>query len=550
MNENLTEIVAPSVWWGWGDPARSAGVPEHVARVLVDELGARPAETPPVPLADVRMPASRLSADDLAALAETGCEVLTDRAERAAHAGGKSYPDLWRRRHGDCEQAPDAVLCPHDEAEVAALLVACERLGVAVVPYGGGTSVVGGVQPEPGGFRAVVTVDLRHLAAVISIEPENLRATFGAGLRGPAMEAALAARGCTLGHYPQSHQEAGVGGYVATRSAGQASTGYGRSDQLVERVRICTPRGVLDLGGSAPASAAGPRVIELVIGSEGTLGIITEVTMRLHPAPAAKRYAGWLFESFDAAREALRDAVHAYGKAQLPAVCRVSDEEETRIALAQIGGAKAAVVRKYATLRGLRAPCLGIFVWEGDPETTGLAKHQIERTLSRHGAVRLGPVAARSWEKGRFGAPYLRDHLLGRGLLVETLETAQSWSAAVSTYRAVQDALRDALGDRASVQCHISHVYETGVSLYFTFLAAEEDDPLAQWRRAKAAASEAIVATGATITHHHAVGIDHAPYLAAETGELALDVLRSVKATLDPAGILNPGKLMNGGRRG
>lgn len=549
MNENLTEVVPPSVWWGWGDPARSHGVPEHVAQMLADEFGASLHEQPPAGLDDVRIPEPRLTDDAMQALRATGCEVLTDRAERAAHSGGKSFPDLYRRRAGDCSQAPDAVVCPHAEAEVVALLEACVENGIAVVPYGGGTSVVGGLEPLRGEHEAVISVDLRHLAEMISIEAENHRATFGAGMRGPALEAALQPHGFTLGHYPQSHQQGSIGGYVATRSAGQASTGYGRSDELVERVRVVTPQGVLDLGGTAPASAAGPRLIDLVIGSEGTLGIITEVTMRIHRAPGHKRYAAWLFGSFDTGRQALRDAMHECGPGQMPAVCRLSDEEETRIALAQIGGAKATLVQRYAGLRGMHAPVIGIFLWEGDEETTGFGKHRCELVFARHGGVRLGPVAARSWEQGRFSAPYLRDHLMGRGMFVETLETAQSWDDAMTTYRAVQAAIQDALGPEASVQCHISHVYETGASLYYTFLAKAEDDALAQWQRVKRAASEAIVATKATITHHHAVGTDHAPYLAAETGELALDVLRAAKRTLDPAGILNPGKLMHGGPR-
>lgn len=550
LNENLIEQVPPSVWWGWADPARSHGVPAHVAKVLVDELGARPDEQPPVSLADVDMRESRLDDADLAALRDAGCEVLTDRAERAAHSGGKNYVDLYRRRQGDCTNAPDAVVCPHSEPEISTLLAVCAERGIAVVPYGGGTSVVGGVEPQSGGFTRVVSVDLRHLAALISIEPENRRATLGAGMRGPAAELALRAHGFTLGHYPQSHQEASIGGYAATRSAGQASTGYGRIDTLVQRIRCVTPSGVVDVGGAAPASAAGPRLVDMIVGSEGALGIITEVTLRIHRLPEMKRYAGWIFSSFDVARQALRDAMHECGTGQMPAVCRVSDEEETRIALAQIGGVKAAGLRRYAAMRGMDSPCLGIFIWEGEEETTSFGKHRVESIFARHGGVRLGPVAARSWEKGRFSAPYLRDHLIGRGLLVETLETAQSFTGAMTTYRAVQSAIQEALGDRASVQCHISHVYPSGVSLYYTFIAPADDDAVGQWRRVKAAASEAIVATRATISHHHAVGVDHAPYLEAETGRLGQAVLRAVKETLDPAGIMNPGKLTTARPRG
>lgn len=549
-SDNLTEQLPPSVWWGWADPTRSGGVPPHVARLVVAELGAQPQERAAVPLAEVTMRASRLDAADLSDLAGTGCAVLTGRQERAAHSGGKSYPDLYRRRTGDCTTAPDAVVCPHSEAEVVALLAVCVRRGIAVVPYGGGTSVVGGLEPLAGDGDRVVTVDLRHLAGLVRIEPENERATFAAGMRGPAAERALRAHGFTLGHYPQSHQEASIGGYVATRSAGQASTGYGRIDELVQRVRCVTPSGVVDVGGTAPASAAGPRLLDLLVGSEGTLGVLTEVTLRVHRIPRTRRYAGWLFDSFEGARRALRRAAQECGPGQLPAVCRVSDEEETRIALAQVGGVKAAGLSRYAALRGMPAPCLGIFVWEGDAETTGFGKHRVEAVLARHGGVRLGPAPARAWERGRFAAPYLRDHLIGRGLLVETLETAQSWSGLDGTYRAVRAALSAALGVPASVQCHISHVYPTGASLYFTFLAPAEPDPLRQWRRVKAAASQAIVATGGTISHHHAVGTDHAPYLEAENGPLGQAMLRAVKRTLDPSGIMNPGKLLSDGPRG
>ncbi len=545
MNENLSEQVAPSIWWGWGDPAKAGSLSPDAEKMLRDEYGVDPAPTfPPVSLEQVRMPESALEADDLRALRGTDSDVLLDTGDRASHSGGKSYPDLYRRRTGDCEDAPDAVVCPRSEQAIADILAICVERNLAVVPYGGGTSVVGGLEPLRGGKRALLSLDLRHLASMTDLDENNRTATFGAGIRGPAIEAALRGHKLTLGHYPQSHQQASLGGYVATRSAGQSSTGYGRSDELVQRVRVITPRGPIDLGSDVPASAAGPKLIDLLIGSEGTLGVISEVTMHVHSAPATKKYAAWAFESFAGGARALQAAAHECGKNQLPAVCRLSDAEETRIGLVMSGGLKAKAVSKYLDVRGASKPALGLFVWEGDDDVTALAKKKVEKVLSSHGGIRLGGTAAKSWEHGRFASPYLRDVLMSRGVFVETLETAASWSRLQATYLTVQSAIEEALGSPSSVQCHISHVYDAGASLYFTFLARAEDDPLAQWRRVKTAASEAIVDAGATITHHHAVGTDHAPYLSHEIGDLGLDVLRAVKSTLDPAGVLNPGKLM------
>jgi len=393
-----------------------------------------------------------------------------------------------------------------------------------------------------------VTVDLRRLDRLLHVAPVARLATFQPGVRGPDIERALEPHGLTLGHYPQSHQEATLGGYVATRSAGQASTGYGRIDDTVLGVRMATPRGELVLGGRSPASAAGPRLLDVVIGSEGTLGIITEATLRVAPRPTAKRYAAWLFPSFRAGSEALRGLAQQVGPGLLPEVCRLSDEEETRVNLALAGRAGTALLR-YGHARGLREPVLVILVWEGTD--AGALKHRQslgERVLGREGGRRLPTRVARAWEKGRFTGPYVRDQLMSRRLLVDTLETATTWDRLGPLHAAVGTAIRSSLTDGgrgAVVMCHVSHLYATGASLYFTFVATESADPLAQWRAVKTAATDAIVAGGGTITHHHGVGVDHAPWLAAEIGELGVDVLRAIKTELDPSGILNPGKLVS-----
>ncbi|TQM64717.1 FAD-binding oxidoreductase [Humibacillus xanthopallidus] len=560
--DELTRSIPRSVWYGWGDPAEAPPLSAGAWSALASWGVARGPQTPPVALEAVELPPIALGDKEVAALREVvgSDHVHTDRRSRVEHAGGKSYPDLWRLRHGDGSEAPDVIVEPADAAEVQRLLEVCAERRIAVVPFGGGTSVVGGV----GGVEArggaveggdtgeqrcagVVAVDLRRLDQLLHVDPVARLATFQPGLRGPDIERALEPHGLTLGHFPQSHQEATLGGYVATRSAGQASTGYGRIDDNVLGVRLATPRGELVLGGRSPASAAGPRLLDLVVGSEGALGIITEATLRVAPRPAAKRYAAWLLPSFHAGSEALRGLAQEVGPGLLPDVCRLSDEEETRVNLA-LAGRSGAVLRRYGRVRGLEEPALVVLVWEGTDSAALKHRQSVcERVLGRDGGRRLPARVARAWEKGRFAGPYLRDELMGRRILVDTLETATTWDRLGPLHAAVGSAIRSSLADGGRgvvVMCHVSHVYATGASLYFTFVAGESADPLAQWRAVKSAATEAIVAGGGTITHHHGVGVDHAPWLGAEIGDLGLDVLRAIKTELDPTGILNPGKLI------
>ena len=330
---------------------------------------------------------------------------------------------------------------------------------------------------------AAISLDLGRLDA-LAVDRVSLTATFGAGLRCPRAEARLQARGLTLGHFPQSFELATVGGCVATRSAGQASTGYGRIDSLVRGVRLRAPAGELS-SKTLPASAAGPSLRELVAGSEGTLGVIVDATLAMPALPA-----------------------HARTRRGLPRDHRLRGHTGH--------GPVAPPARGLAAARGRGRP--------------------------------LGAPPGSAWLTGRYAGPYLRDELLGRGLLVETLETAATWGRLDALYRAVADAIRGALGARGTpglVGCHVSHLYPTGASLYYTFIArSDRDAPLDQWRAVKRAAGDAIVAHGGTITHHHAIGRDHAPWMPAEVGELGLELLAAAKQRLDPAGVMNPGKLL------
>ncbi len=540
-------------WWGWGDPAHPPGLPAHALDFLRETVGLAERPRPPVALEHVRMPAPTISPSALAALAEiVGAEHVRDgHAERVLHAAGKGYPDLVRLRAGEPEGAPDAVLYPAGHEQLRALLELCARSSLAVVPFGGGTSVVGGVAPLRGAHGGVLALDMSRMADVIDLDERSATVSVQAGIRAPALERHLAARGLTLGHFPQSFEYVSLGGCAATRSAGQASSGYGAIEKMVLGLRLAAPAAEIELP-AIPASAAGPGLRQLLVGSEGTLGVISELALRVRPAPRERIYEGVFFEDFAAGEQALRALAREHA---LPEVARLSDEQETRmsLALADAGGVKGRVGRAYLRLRGYRGGCVAILGFEGHGEELACRRRRALALVRDHGGLAVGPAPGEAWLKGRFAAPYLRDELLTHGVMVETLETAAQWSNVARLHRSVGEAIAGALGagGRAGgtpslVMCHLSHVYETGASLYFTLIARQrEGDELGQWRAVKQAAGDAIMAGGGTITHHHAVGRDHARWMPQEIGAGGVAVLRALKSELDPAGIMNPGKLLD-----
>ena len=493
---------------------------------------------------DLHVPESALPAEDAAALTRLIGDgaVVTDPRARLACAGGLSYLDLLARRT-DALRPPDAVVTPVDEDGVAAVLAWAQERGYAVVPRGGGTSVVGGLRSNA---AVVIAVSTERLDRIWEVDHESHLVTVGAGITGPELERQLATMDLTLGHYPQSWQRASIGGYIATRSAGQASTGYGRSDDMVAAVTAVTPRGVFT-AGRPPASAAGPDLLQLLVGSEGAFGIITRVTLRVRSLPATSNYTAVIFPDYLAGLDAFRGLVQARNAAD---VMRLSDPEETAVTLAMNGpsGRTAELLDRYMRARGVAEPSLAILGWDGSRSSVAARHAAAIGELRRRGAVSLSAAIGNAWERHRFSGPYLRDTLMDEGYLVETLETAARWSQVSSVRHAVTRALHEGLavppGTTPFVMSHVSHVYETGASLYFTVIAvADPDDPAGQWRNAKAAATQALVDAGATITHHHAVGRDHAPWLSEEIGLLGVELLRAVKATLDPHDVLNPGVL-------
>jgi alkyldihydroxyacetonephosphate synthase len=533
--------VPPMQWDAWGDPSLAAPLSEGTSTLIRGMLGVSGEITlPTLDPSTVTVSPSRLSDADLAGLRGIVGDAFasTADADRLLRAGGKSTPDLLRRRR-PTQEAPDAVVLPATDEEVAALLAWCEENRVAVVPFGGGTSVVGGVDPDAGRFRAAITVDLRRMDALIDLDEVSQVATLGAGVTGPDAEELLGERGYSLGHFPQSFRFATIGGFAVTRSSGQASAGYGRFDDMVQALTLVTPRGTL-VAGRSPKNAVGPDLRQLVMGSEGAFGIVTRVSVRVHRVPAVTEYEGWRFNSFTDAAAAFR-AVAQEGV--MPTVMRVSDEVETALNLArptEIGESSDEDLPDKQVPGG----CLAITTFEGSPTAVAARAGVVREIFTAAGGQSLGPGPAQAWEHGRFSGPYLRDALLDIGVGCETLETVTSWANLDALKAAVTAALSEALPEPTVVMCHISHTYATGASLYFTVVYRQDGEPLDQWMAAKRTVSQAITDAGASITHHHAVGRDHRPWLSAEIGELGVDALRAVKDVLDPAGVCNPGKLV------
>lgn len=537
-------------WWGWGEDGNDGPVKPGARAMLADACGwPDGVDNPPVALEDVQLPVSALpsSVRERFESAVGAAYVRDDHATLVSHAAGRSYPDLVRLRSGDVPFGPDAVLYPAASEEVDQLLAICHEERIAVVPFGGGTSVVGGIDAFRPGFDNCVCISLARLDQILAIDEESLTATVQAGVFGPDLEKKLQAKGFTLGHFPQSFEFSTVGGWVATRSAGQQSTGYGRIDENVFGLRCSTPTGVVELS-SVPASAAGPNPRQVFVGSEGTLGIITEATLRIKRRPETTLPDAWFFPDFASGAAALREMEQS---GLHPDIARLSDINETAFGLAQLGSE---LQRKglltYLRARGIKTPCLMALRYDGRKSEAKARKSAGRAIAKKHKGVASGGMPETMWEKHRFSTPYLRDTLLTHGMLVDTMETAAPWSKIEELHESIRSEIEHALraqGTPGFVLCHVSHLYTAGCSLYYTVFAQQQpDDVMGQWKALKTAAGDAMIAGGATITHHHGCGADHAPWMFQENGEMWVRMLRAAKTEVDPAGIMNPGKLMNG----
>ena len=518
--------------WGWGYEDEQPSVDElrEAAAFITGRLGFGSTEPEqPVALADVSLPDPRLAAPP--ALQEL-CR--SDDYERALHAYGRSYSDIVRAFRGRFDHPPDVVAHPRDEAEVGAVLDWALSAGAAVIPFGGGTSVVGGVGVSPGDRAGVVAIDLKALDRVLEVDPVSLSARIQAGATGPVLEAQLAGHGLTLRHFPQSFQFSTLGGWIATRAGGHFATLYTHIDDLVESVRALTPVGVWE-SRRLPGSGAGVSPDRLLLGSEGTLGVITEAWVRVRPRPKRRASAAVRFGDF---HDGVR-AVRALSQSGLhPANCRLIDPAEAAVTGAG-DGSHALLVLGFESAEHDVEPWMTLAL-----ECCGDHGGSWER---RGGDGDGGAVG--SWREAFLRAPYLRDTLIALGILSETFETAITWERFESFHARVMERASEAVRavcGQGSVTCRFTHVYPDGPAPYYTVLApARRGAELEQWAEIKRAASDAVIECGGTITHHHAVGRDHRPWYDRQRPDAFAQALRGAKLAVDPGGALNPGVLID-----
>jgi alkyldihydroxyacetonephosphate synthase len=524
-------------WNGWGLASERFVVPAAASEWLSAHIGAGD------PLAAVAETAVPLPSPR--AVPSLPAETASDAATRLRHACGQSLPDLLALRSGQVAAFPDAVCFPETAEQVAGALQVAASRGLAIVPRGGGTSVVGGVTVTRDS-RPIIVLSLERLRGLAELDATSRLATFRAGTLGPEVEASLGPHGLRLGHEPQSFEFSTVGGWVATRSAGQRSTGIGKIDDLVAGLEIATPGGLWRLPAQ-PASAAGPELRRLLVGSEGRLGVITAATLRVRPLPEAEDGQVVLLPSWDAGIEVCRELLQRGVPVE---VLRLSDPDETAFAttLVPLSRLQATVSRALFGLPRFRRGCLLLLGWAGSAQEVVLAQQTAARVWHERNGLSLGESGWRRWRAERFRHPYLRDELLALGWGVDTLETAAPWARLADLWAAVSAAMHAAAGTtgfRTSVLCHLSHAYPDGASLYFTFLwPLQGGRELAQWTALKGAATAALLTTGGTITHHHGVGTMHASYLESEVGKPGIAALAAVARALDPGEILNPGVLL------
>jgi len=465
---------------------------------------------------------------------------------RLRHARGQSFPDLAAKRFGQFSRFPDAVAFPESDSDVNELLVWAKSASVQVIPFGGGTSVVGGINPMARDVddRPVLTISLARLNALRDLDRTSRLATFGAGTQGPYVEAQLRAHGFTLGHYPQSFEHSSLGGWIAARSSGQQSLGYGRIESLFAGGTIETPSGRITLP-TFPASAAGPDLRQLILGSEGRLGIITEATVRVSPAPEIESFYAVMFPDWSTGIHAVRQAIQS----DIPlSMMRLSNPTETEAFLNMPAHQnQVELLRSLLRWRNFTSEsCLMVFGVSGSKARTKFARNAMASLTRQQQGLWLTELVGRQWAKTRFRSAYLRDTLWEHGYAVDTLETAVSWNMIPKASQVILHALARA-GSPVWPMVHLSHFYHDGASLYFTFffrVGATLEETLLRWRALKEAGSKAVMSVSGTITHQHGVGTDHRLYLVQEKGALGMEVLKTVQTFLDPMGMMNPGKLM------
>jgi alkyldihydroxyacetonephosphate synthase len=547
-------------WWGWGDegvsfthtdkPALAPFIKLHLGLDIEAETSR------PVAFDDLRIPDSSVEPSLRSALeGAVGSErVSTDPLDRVVHARGKCLRDLVRHRRGELGRVPDVVVRPNDEEEVAAVLRVALDADAVLIPFGGGTNISGSLEAPESETRTVISVDTGLMDRVLEIDEESRLARVQAGVLGPRLEEQLNARGWTVGHFPDSFTHSTLGGWIATRSSGMQSDKYGDVADLTRAVRVVTPSGILATR-PVPHTSTGPSVREMVLGSEGRLGIITEATVHVHRVPERRTILGYLFPSWPEALAAMREIAESEAS---PSVTRVSDAAETRFSFATrkepslLDRLKSKALQTYLERRrnfDLEAMCLSFIGYEGTKDHVAAQRKLVGKIVSRHGGLSVGSGPGELYDQKKFDTPYIRDYLLDRGAPGDVSETSAPWSGLSTLYDNVTEAAQrafDELGVRGYLMCHLSHSYHAGACLYFTFAfkPSGRREVLEEYDVVKDAIQQTFVDSGATLSHHHAVGTEHAKWLDQDISGPGVAMLRSLFDGVDPGANLNPGKIV------
>ncbi|MES2614196.1 MAG: FAD-binding oxidoreductase [Bdellovibrionota bacterium] len=549
-------------WWGWGNPNFTFPMENkpNLWPFIRSKVGLQSDDKTAEPVAreKVKLAPPNIDEQFMLNLAKVlrPEQFSTDDDQRLLHSYGKSYADLFYVRKGIVKKAPDIIIFPQSHEDVEVIIKIANDHDVCVVPFGGGTNIVGGVDPRDSknsknNSRMIVTLSMQRMNNLISIDAESRIATIQAGALGPKLEKDLQEKGWSLGHYPDSFEYSTLGGWIATRSAGMQSDAYGKIEDMVVSLKMVTPTGTI-VTKTTPASSAGPDFNRVIAGSEGILGVITEATMRVHKSPVVKDYRGFLFPSFAKGVAAICECLD---KGYAPSLIRLQDEAETQLAFnlkSPKKGIEAVIqkqVKNFLKLTGYKTPCIMIVGFEGETKPTEFLAQEAVKILKKHRAFPLGSGVGKTWSEDKFNVPYLRDFVMDYGVMVDVAETAATWSNILNvhtkTLECVQNKFAQEAGGAGYIGCHISHTYQTGACLYFTYAAKQvKNKEMEQYYEYKKLVTENFMNNGATLTHHHAVGYEHSPWLEREITATGVKTLKALKNSLDPKNILNPGKLI------
>lgn len=556
QNKNINQHMK---WWGWGDPQkefiiadkpalwpyilRTTGLAEDVSPILS------------IDLSQISLPTKIIIPEAIDALTNflKPHQIKTDNYERLLHSYGKSFRDLWRIRHGILESSPDCVCYPETEDDIVNILKIATEFNIIVIPFGGGSNIVGSVEVLNKNNRMAITLDMRCMNKVLAVDKQSLTARIQAGAMGPMMEKQLNELGVTLGHFPDSFEFSTIGGWVATRSAGMKSDSYGKIEDMVLSMRMVTPNGTI-VTKSVPKASNGIDINHICIGSEGILGVITEITVNVHPIPKTQEFYGYLFPSFEKGVAAIYECERSHN---MPDVSRLNDPDKTQLSFAfktkepWFNNFIASLFKLYLKRIkkfDLSKACLMIVGFEGEKETVNTRRKVVNAIYRRFGGVYLGTKPGKSFEKGKYDFPYVRDFAMNYGIIADVSETSTTWNNVLPLYYKAREAILNAIHETGGFPmcgCHISHSYHSGASLYFTFGCLEKKDhELEQYQYIKNAAENAFIEYGGCLSHHHAVGYEHQSWITNDISSMGVAAIEALKNRLDPQNIMNPGKII------